>query len=45
MFSRITSKQLLFLAILLSALGAGSASIAHAQKTLLNVSYDPTREL
>ena len=45
MFSRITSKQFLFLAILLSALGAVSTSIAHAQKTLLNVSYDPTREL
>ena len=45
MFSRISSKQFLFLAILLSALGAVSTSIAHAQKTLLNVSYDPTREL
>jgi sulfate/thiosulfate-binding protein len=33
------------LAFSLSAFGAVPMSIAHAQKTLLNVSYDPTREL
>ncbi len=45
MSSEFLSKLLLLLALSLSALGAVPVSIAHAQKTLLNVSYDPTREL
>ncbi|HJV25696.1 MAG TPA: sulfate ABC transporter substrate-binding protein [Aromatoleum sp.] len=32
-------------ALLAVALTAGLAGVAHAEKTLLNVSYDPTREL
>ena len=45
MFSRFLSKPILLLVFSLSAFGEVPVSIAHAQKTLLNVSYDPTREL
>ncbi len=40
----MSPKQLLIRITLASAL-AGATLIAHAQQTLLNVSYDPTREL
>lgn len=45
MLSKINSKQVWFLTLLLGALITVPMSDAHAQKTLLNVTYDPTREL
>jgi sulfate transport system substrate-binding protein len=45
MFSGFLNKLFLLLAFSLSAFGVVPVSIAQAQKTLLNVSYDPTREL
>ena len=45
MFTRINKKLNLFLALLSVALSAAPVSAVYAQKTLLNVSYDPTREL
>ena len=44
MFERNFIKVVLFLALSISAAIAISASDVQAQKTLLNVSYDPTRE-